>query len=147
MKIGLSSGGPLTIDLVSSQASYFDATEKRFSGPFDEKLITAWLNANGFTDPLVAERAKDVLPLINEIPAGAGGNFTYAAQDPARGNMHLITAHPATPPFTVYQHFAWTKFIPLIVSSAAVLGGIPVVILLGKRIQSRENADQARAHP
>jgi hypothetical protein len=66
----------LTIDTATNTYSYFDAAGKRFTGKLDAAGLEKWLNALGFTDPRVADCAKDIIAAVGEMGTPAGRGFT-----------------------------------------------------------------------
>jgi hypothetical protein len=133
---GLAAGTEMTISLGDMQSRFTDAA-KQVVSPLDDKSINRWLAANGFTDSRVAERAADVLTAVRELIDGQAGGFS-----PADPFNQRVTAHPATPPFTVYRPTRFTPLIPWAIGGATWLIGAGVVVLVGRRVQSRRDADQ-----
>jgi hypothetical protein len=85
----------LEVRLPQRSLRYRDPSGKVVQGQFDAIMVTSWLNAQGFTDPRVADRAVDVLNALNEIGTPAGQGFTrFPADGSMRNNMNTGIAHP-----------------------------------------------------
>src|SRR5206468_5336254 len=51
----------MEVQLPTRSFRFTDRAGKTITGQFDAKAIESWLNSDGFTDPRVAERAKDIV--------------------------------------------------------------------------------------
>jgi hypothetical protein len=87
-------GGAMTVSLPDQQYRFTDSSGQQITGTFDASAIEKWLNAQGFNDPRVADRAADIHAAIVEMDTPAGPGFSRFAPDPQRGNLPAVQAHP-----------------------------------------------------
>jgi hypothetical protein len=151
LTLTLNTGKPtdhVTVDLATTTGTFTDAAGKIVSGRFDAALIAAWLAANGFARSVDLDpRSTDVLTAVTEMTSGSprAGGFSYLSPDPSRGQMALVTAHPAFKPNAVAENIPWTNFLPLAMVATVWAIGLPFVLRRrhGVRVESAGDADQA----
>jgi hypothetical protein len=104
-----------------------DATGKRITVPYDAKAIEQWLNVQGFSDPRVAERAKDVFDALAEIGTTAGHGFSSFALEAGSTTLRPVVAHP-TFASTRPQANELTHASAIAVGLLFWLAGVPLVL-------------------
>jgi hypothetical protein len=151
LTLTLNTGKPMdavTVDLGTTTGRFIDAAGKPVSGRFDAALIAAWLAANGFAGSVdLDERSKDVLTAIVEMTSGSprAGGFSYLSPDPSRGQMALVTAHPAFRPPVFPQNTPWSNIVPFATAGTIWMIGLPLFLRRPHRprVESSGDADQA----
>jgi hypothetical protein len=133
------SGGVMTISLPDRHL--IGARGNRISASLDAAGIAAWLNANGYNDPRVAEQSGALLTCINELVDQRRTGFTFLDKSP--GGAAQIVAHPITTVWTTLHSTDLTRIVPWAIGATTWLLTMSCV-LVARRIQFRADADQER---
>lgn len=122
MTIKSASMNPMDVDLATGNGKFTDRMGRTVAGAFNAKFIEQWLNAFGFIDPRIAERADDLITAIKDMDTASSPGFLKLANDPQRGNLPSITAHPS---------FMFTRTEPSGISMVAPVALTALIWLIG----------------
>ena len=141
MTISSSSMNPIEVDLASGSAKFNDSKGSVTEGAFNAALVQRWLNAYGYNDPRVAERADDIVTAIKDMDTATSPGFLRLGNDPTRANMPSITAHPSFA--NTRSEAGWMSFaMPLGVTALVWLVGLPF-FLKGRKSAGATPSDPA----
>jgi hypothetical protein len=117
-----------------------DTMGKTTTGIFNATAIERWLNADGYTDPRVADSAKGVAAAIAEIGTPAGNSVSRFSAEPSLGGLDSVTAHP-TFIFTRGEPNELTVVSWIVLAAITWLGGLPFVLRRKRSNSSNHVAD------